>query len=120
MMKRIRDITWRSLTTAGIKLGLVVFIWLSGEAAWAVEQAPAEIAPIKAPFQMPQLKRPTFPDRTFDIRDYGAVECRLQDDEQNMSTGALAKAIKDCHKAGGGKVLIPQGYWLSGACKDQR
>ncbi len=119
-MKRRKSIT-RSLLVAAtiLKIGAVAGILLSGCAAFAAEgtapAAPAAIAPIKAPFPMPQLKRPTFPDKTFDIRDYGAVECKPQNDEQNMSTEAIAKAIKACNKAGGGKVLIPKGYWLSGA-----
>ena len=115
-MKRIKSIT-RSLLVAAtiLKIGAVAGILLSGCAAFATKWTPAAIAPLKAPFPMPQLKRPSFPDRTFDIRDYGAVECRPQDDGQNMSTDAIDQAIKACHNAGGGQVLIPKGYWLSGA-----
>ncbi len=115
-MKRRKSITWSPLVAIIIlKLCIAGGILLSGCAAFTVDGTPAAIAPIKAPFKMPQLKRPTFPDRTFNIRDYGAVECRPQDDEQNMSTDAIGQAIKACNKAGGGKVLIPKGYWLSGA-----
>ena len=107
-MKRRKSITCSLLVAATIlKLWAIAGTLLSGDAALAVQgtrpSPPAAIAPIKAPFQMPQLKRPTFPDRTFDIRDYGAVECRPQDDEQNMSTDAIAQAIDVCNKAGGGK-----------------
>ncbi len=77
--------------------------------------APAEIAPIKAPFEMPQLKRPVFPDRTFDICDYGAVQCKWEDEQKHKSTEAIRKAIEACHEAGGGTVLIPEGDWLTGA-----
>ncbi len=73
-------------------------------------QAPHEIAPIRAPFDMPQFKRPVFPDRTFDIRDYGAVE-----GGKVKNTTAIKKAIAAANKAGGGKVLIPAGKWLTGA-----
>lgn len=71
--------------------------------------APAEIEPIEAPFAMPQLRRPAFPDRTFDIVAYGATE-----GGKVKCTTAFAKAINACHKAGGGKVVVPAGKWLTG------
>lgn len=83
----------------------------------AAPEPPAAIAPIGAPFEMPQLRRPTFPDRTFDIRDYGAVPCKWEDTEKRKSTAALQKAIDACHLAGGGRVLISEGDWLTGAIR---
>jgi polygalacturonase len=71
--------------------------------------APDEIAPLNAPFDMPELKRPVFPDRTFNIVDYGAVE-----GGEVKCTEAIAKAIDAANKAGGGKVLIPAGTWQTG------
>jgi polygalacturonase len=67
------------------------------------------IAPLVAPFEMPQLERPTFPNRIFDIRDYGAVA-----DGATSSTAAIAEAVSACADAGGGTVLIPPGLWLTG------
>ncbi len=69
-----------------------------------------DIKPIKAPFPMPQLKRPIFPDRDFDIRNYGAVG-----DGVTKNTLAIKKAIEICSQAGGGKVIVPKGKWLTGA-----
>ena len=69
-------------------------------------------APIKSPFEMPQLERPLFPDVTFDIRDYGAVQCKWEDDEKHKSTEAIHNAIVACYEGGGGKMLIPRGDWL--------
>ena len=37
------------------------------------EAAPEAIAPLEAPFDMPPLDRPTFPDALFPITDYGAA-----------------------------------------------
>jgi polygalacturonase len=74
------------------------------------ENAPHEIAPIEAPFPMPQFKRPQFPDRVFDIRDFGAVE-----GGKVKNTDAIKKAIAAANEAGGGKALIPSGKWLTGA-----
>jgi polygalacturonase len=78
-------------------------------------EPPAAIAPIQAPFEMPGLDRPSFPDRTFDIREYGAVLCPWGQPETRKSTAAIQNAIEACHKAGGGRVLIPKGDWLTGA-----
>jgi polygalacturonase len=69
-----------------------------------------DIKPIDAPFQMPQLQRPVFPDRIYDIRNFGAVG-----DGKTKNTLAFSKAIKKCAEEGGGKVLVPPGKWHTGA-----
>jgi polygalacturonase len=63
----------------------------------------------KAPFKMPRNKSPTFPRHIVDIRDYGAVA-----DDRTDCTAAIAAAIDSCADAGGGRVLIPAGHWLTG------
>ncbi|TWT75974.1 Polygalacturonase [Posidoniimonas polymericola] len=68
---------------------------------------PDTIAPIDAPFAMPQLRRPEFPPLTVDIRDKGATPDRKASD-------AIHAAIAEVHGAGGGTVLIPAGRWRSG------
>lgn len=55
------------------------------------------------------VQPPVFPARTFDIRDYGA---KAQAGFDNSS--AIAAAILACHNAGGGKVLVTGGRYLSG------
>ena len=64
---------------------------------------------VDAPFDMPAIIPPAFPDKTFDIRNYGAVA-----DTAVKNTDAFAKAIDACAKAGGGRVLVPKGTWLTG------
>ena len=44
---------------------------------------------MNAPFKMPNIKRPTFPKKTFNITDYGAVG-----DGKTINTKAFAKAIR--------------------------
>lgn len=94
-------------------LGIIIFsLLVTSSFSTGVEakrEAPRKIAPINAPFDMPQLKRPEFPDRTFNIRDYGAKA-----EEGFKNTEAIAKTIKACSEAGGGIVLIPSGEWLTG------
>lgn len=56
---------------------------------------------------------PTFPDRDFDIRKYGAKTTASA--RQNQK--ALNKAIERCSKAGGGRVVVPSGVWQTGALR---
>jgi len=56
------------------------------------------------------VKPPTFPDRLFDITRYGA-----RPDATTLNTKAIAEAIEACAKAGGGRVLVPAGKFLTGA-----
>ena len=51
----------------------------------------------------------TFPDTNFNIMDFGAIA----DGETNNSE-AIKKAIEACFNAGGGKVIIPSGTFLTG------
>lgn len=76
----------------------------------AVAYNPDEpIAPIKAPFEMAQLQRPGFPDCTVSIVEHGAVP---GGDVKN--TAAIAQTIQTVVDAGGGRVLVPAGRWLTG------
>ena len=54
------------------------------------------------------IKAPEFPARDFLITDFGAkpgVE----------ATAAIAAAIEACHRAGGGRVVVPAGEWPTAA-----
>lgn len=70
---------------------------------------PEKIAPIKAPFAMPELSLPSFPDRDFVITKFGA-----QEGGQVLITDAIKKTIAACHQSGGGRVIIPSGIWMTG------
>ena len=56
------------------------------------------------------VRAPTFPDRLFDITKFGA-----KPDAITLATKAIADAIDACAKAGGGRVLVPAGRFLTGA-----
>ena len=68
---------------------------------------PLEIAPIVAPFDMPQLTRPQFGDYSLSITETGAKEGK-------MATRAIQKAIDRVNKKGGGTVVVPAGIWNTG------
>lgn len=55
-----------------------------------------------------QVVPPAFPNKVFDIRNYGALT------SSQDNTAAIRAAIADCHKSGGGKVLVTGGRYLSG------
>lgn len=77
-------------------------------------KTPKEIAPITAPFPMPQLTRPNIPDRSVNIRDFGAQTMGNKEADSFKNTDAIHRAIEAASKAGGGKVIIPKGKWLTG------
>lgn len=56
-----------------------------------------------------RIKAPQFADRDFNITDYGAVG-----DGQTDCTEAFSKAISAANKAGGGRVVVPTGTFLTG------
>jgi len=57
-----------------------------------------------------RVTEPSFPDRDFNITDYGAVG-----DGHTDCTGAFEKAISAANDAGGGRVVVPAGTYVSGA-----
>jgi polygalacturonase len=57
-----------------------------------------------------KIKAPKFPNKEFLITAYGAVG-----DGKTLNTEAFKKAIDDCNKNGGGRVIIPLGTFLTGA-----
>lgn len=71
------------------------------------ECMPQEIAPIDAPFDMPDIARPTFPDYVVDITEEGARQGK-------SCTSAIQRAIDKVNAQGGGTVNVPAGEWLTG------
>lgn len=69
---------------------------------------PAEVEPIDAPFDMPALRRPEFPDRIVMLGDDNDL------DPKQAITAALQRLIDDVGAAGGGTVVVPAGSWRTG------
>jgi polygalacturonase/lysophospholipase L1-like esterase len=57
-----------------------------------------------------RIKPPVFPKRDFLITKFGANA-----DGKSDNTEAIRKAIEACGKAGGGRVVVPAGTFLTGA-----
>src|ERR1700760_4953172 len=62
-----------------------------------------------APFPMQAPERPSIPGHSFPLENYGATG-----DGQTLNTAAFEKAIAACSAAGGGRVIVPAGAWLTG------
>lgn len=62
------------------------------------------------PAILARIKAPTFPNRDFDVTRYGA-----RPDGKTDATEAFRKAVDAAAGAGGGRVLVPEGVWLTGA-----
>lgn len=61
------------------------------------------------PFKMDKVPQPKFAKNEVSIKDFGAKA-----DGLTLNTDAFAKAIDAVAKKGGGRVLVPQGLWLTG------
>ena len=82
-------------------------VWTGrGSAAW--QTAPAS-GWSTADAILKRLVAPVFPDRDFDITRFGATAGGAQD-----ATRAIGQAIAECRAAGGGRVVVPAGRFLTG------
>lgn len=61
---------------------------------------------------LPKISQPVFKADTFNIVDFGA-----KPDGKTLNTEIINQTINDCSNKGGGVVLIPDGYWLTGPVK---
>ncbi len=64
----------------------------------------------QVPDILSQIIPPTFPENDFNITDFGAVG-----DGETDCTESFRKAISACNEAGGGRVVVPAGVFLTGA-----
>ena len=82
---------------------------LAAPGAAGAQDKPASAYLAEAPFPMSMPAAPRIPGHVVQLTDYGAIG-----DGQTLNTDAFAKAIDACAKAGGGKVVVPPGLWLTG------
>lgn len=61
---------------------------------------------------MPKVLLPGIPDQVYLLTDFGAVGDGFTD-----NTAAFHRALRACAEAGGGKLIIPPGLWLTGPLK---
>ena len=86
----------------------VVFI---GKDAPAAQDAATKAARAwaRVPEILSRIVAPTFPSRDFTVTNFAAVG-----DGETDCTKAFRDAIETCQRAGGGRVVVPPGIFLSG------
>jgi polygalacturonase len=83
-------------------------------AASALLAQPAGAPPSGDPWErlpgiLSRIVAPQFPAKDFVVTEYGA-----KGDGKTDASRAFAKAIEACAKAGGGRVIVPEGVYLTG------
>ncbi len=63
----------------------------------------------RVPAILRRIQAPSFPDRDIPITDHGA-----EGDGETDATEAFARAVAACSEAGGGRVVVPTGVFLTG------
>ena len=63
----------------------------------------------QVPFDMPEVAQPKIPAYEVALTDFGAVG-----DGQTLCTEAFSKAMKHLASKGGGRLVVPEGLWLTG------
>lgn len=61
-----------------------------------------------------QITLPEFPDKTVNIKDFGAVSNQSDITGSKNNAAAMNQAIASVSKEGGGTVVIPAGVWVTG------
>ena len=61
----------------------------------------------RVPEILSRIRAPQFPDRDFAITDFGATP-------EALATDAFRQAVQAAHDAGGGRVVVPAGEWMTG------
>ncbi len=115
----------RQLRRPVIVAACIVGLWLGSGSVTAQRGAPAPTPAPKGPpgaptldprsltadlpFPMAPVALPQIPARAVRITDHGA-----RGDGLTLNTDAIAAAIAACVKAGGGRVIVPRGVFLTG------
>ncbi|HLP25607.1 MAG TPA: glycoside hydrolase family 28 protein [Acidobacteriota bacterium] len=106
----VYSLFFRRATARGARRCAVAVLCAASAIVSLAAYDPTEpIAPIRTPFPMPQLQRPVFPARAVSIVEHGAVA-----GGETKNTAAFARAIEALAQAGGGRVVVPAGRWLTG------
>lgn len=95
----------RNLVIGSAGLAILPHLTFGQNSSMSSAEAWKQVPKIRA-----RIKPPKFAKRNFDITKFGAVPGAKAD-----CTEAFARAIEACNKAGGGRVVVPKGEFLTGA-----
>lgn len=91
------------------KILIVLSVLLSAAGFGANGQSDYRELYVDLPFEMPEISRPDFGERSVSVTDYGALG-----DGVTLNTEAFNKAMKELSAQGGGTLQVPAGVWLTG------
>ncbi len=91
---------FKNLIISGTAIALFPKIALAETDVWKTEY----------PKILARIKPPKFKKKDYLVTKFGAVG-----DGKTLNTEAFKKAIEECAKKGGGRVVVPKGEWLTGA-----
>jgi polygalacturonase len=110
MPDSIRRRDFLAVTGLAAATGVAGLAYSPQAAASGLTGLPADRAWNEAAAILRRVRPPVFPDRDFDITRFGAVG-----DGETDCTGAIRAAIAECHRSGGGRVVVPAGTFATGA-----
>lgn len=91
------------------KLSFLTLLFIVPSVVFGQGQAPVVCGWADVPVIVSRIVPPTFPAHEFDVTKFGA-----KGDGKTDCTGFFANAIEACHAAGGGRVVVPKGIFLTG------
>ena len=99
-----------------MRLKFVIIAALMGtmSAVPAAASAGAVVTAPESPYGFEPLRMYEFPDRDFPITEYGAEPGDAAAERAEANAEAFARAFAACAEAGGGRVVVPAGEWLTG------
>jgi len=98
----------RRILQSFIATGVISVFPAAAETARRVDRSPWQRADEIAA----RIVRPRFPARDFLLTDFGGAG-----DGHTNCRQAFARAVEACAAAGGGRVVVPAGAWLTGAIR---
>lgn len=93
-----------------IKFKYFVFLMIPGLLFTCHRPYPGESGWNQTASILNQITLPVFPDQEFSITNFGAIGDGMTD-----CTVAFRQAIEACCQSGGGRVVVPEGVFLTGA-----
>jgi polygalacturonase len=97
------------LTRTALRAALLAAAAALGAVPWLAGDAPPADPWRRLPEILARIRPPSFPARAFPLADFGG-----RGDGRTDNTAAFRSAIEACHRAGGGRVVVPAGDYATG------
>lgn len=98
-ISKVKSVLFVNLLTVVLCVNVLSCAAMTDEEGWKT-----------VPDILKQIVEPVFPDKDFAVTEYGA-----KGDGDTDCTTAFKEAVEACNQAGGGRVVVPEGVFLTGA-----